>query len=96
MFDQRSESGNIPAMRGTPIMAQMGWLHTPVSESMYRAMQVAGPTESLSLVYRNTLQEQALELGCALVEGSARVWERDGEPTFSVKIRPDKHQVKRK
>ncbi len=81
---------------GAPIMAQTGWLHTPVSESMYRAMQVAGPTVALSLVYRNTLQEQALELGCVLVEGSARVWERDGEATFSVKKTPGKHQVKRK
>ena len=77
-------------------MAQMGWLHTPVSESMYKAMQVQGVTDSLSLVYNNTLQQQALQLGCVLIEGSARVWEREGEPTFSVIIRPDKHQVNRK
>lgn len=70
-------------------MAQIGWLHTPVSNSMYRAMLVQGPTESLSLVYRNTLQQQAVELGCLLVEGSARVWEREGEPTYSAKIKPD-------
>ncbi len=75
-------------------MAQMGWLHTPVSESMYRAMQMQGVTDSLSLVYKNTLQQQALQLGCVLIEGSARVWEREGEPTYSAKIKPHLNQVR--
>ena len=71
------------------IRGMTGWIHyTPITESSYDLLERFGAQSSASLIWEQLLREDAAKDGLMVVDGSQKVWRKDGEPTFSMKGRP--------